>query len=441
MMLGIAAQLPPAGSSGDVPEGAVIFLDFVNSIFWDGTELVNSTELLSDFDVADVNGDGLVLGAGNWPIATGAFFDTFTDLLANGGVTVVVELTIDGQYNIGTGSQFATGPIMQIMDGTDADLTTNAIYADIYDGFHLYVGDSNDLTEVGGDVDTAQPAGIERRAFTLFRDLGGGSWQTASTTNGGPAQSTTTSHGGGYFTVVEIDVFGVESWTYPLEKARVRRLTVYEAKTPAEIDAATDISDWPQWIAYTTNSSGPAATSHPVTAPAHETGDLIIVFAAFDGTPTISIASGTGWTIGDQQVSNGQVVGAWIWKIADGSDTLTLGSSDSEKMSYVAMSYRNAAAFEAAFTTGTTADAQSPSFSPSGGAGKYAFVSVIMTDGSAGTPAAPPANMSRYMSQVGTSDGGSVYYADKWVDGDGFAPAAFDLTAQEWVGFTLALHA
>lgn len=445
MMLGTVAggliRTPPPTNPSTPPDGAVGWADFSNNFYWqNGVEVVASA-ILTGIDPFDINGDGLVLGAGQWPKATGALFADIVALLADGGVTVEVEFTLDSKANIGSGPVYANGPVMQIMDGTDADLTTDAIYADIYDGFHLYVGDKGDLTEVGGSVDTAVSAGIERRAFTLFRDQGGGLWQTASTTNGGPAQSSTTSHDGGYFTVVQIDVFAVESWSYSLENVRVRSLAVFPAKTTAEIDADTALTDWPQWAGYNTNSSGSNVTSHPITMPAADVGDMIVVFAAFDGTPTIGISAGTGWTIGDQQVSNGECVGAWIWKIAEGSDSLTLSSTASEKMSYIAMSYPNATGIEATFTTGSAADAQSPSFSPSGFTGKYAFVSVIMTDGSAGSPAAAPANMSRYMSQVGASDGASVYYADKWVEGASLAPDAFDLTAQEWVGFTLALAA
>ncbi|AZO29436.1 hypothetical protein [Mesorhizobium sp. M1B.F.Ca.ET.045.04.1.1] len=427
------------GGGPTPPAGAVAYASFVDNFFYSRGAEVAAADIMSGINLADVNEDGLKLGTGNWPKMIGDMFTDFTGLLAVGGVTVEVEFTIDSKSDIGAGTVYSTGPVMQIMDGTNANTTVNAIYADIYDGYHLYVGDSNDLTEVGGTVNTTVSAGIERRAFTLFEDIGGGSWRTASTTNGGPAQSTTTTHSGGYFTVVEIDIFTVEDWSYYLQNARVRSIAIFPAKTTAQIDADTDIGDWPSWAGFTTNSSGADATSHPVSPPAANVGDMIVVLAAFDGTPTIGISAGTGWTIGDQQISNGACVGVWLWKIATGSDSLTLSSSSSEKMSYVTMSYPHATSIEGGYVIGNGANAQSPGFSPGGGDGKYAFLSVVCTDGSAGSPSSGPANTNRFIRQVGSADGASVYLADKWLDGTSFAPDAWTTTAQEWVGFTLAL--
>lgn len=427
------------GGGPTPPAGAVAYASFIDNFFYSRGAEVAASDIMSGINLADVNEDGLKLGTGFWPKVIGDMFTDFTSLLASGGVSVEVEFTIDSKANIGGGAPYASGPVMQIMDGTNANTTADAIYADIYDGFHLYVGDKNDLTEVGGTVNTSVNGGIERRAFTLFEDEGGGVWRTASTTNGGPAQSTTTTHSGGYFTVVEIDLFNVEDWSYYLQNVRVRSLAMFPAKTTSEIDADTEVNDWPSWAGFTTNSSGSNVTSHPISPPAANPGDMMVVFAAFDGTPTIGIAAGTGWTIGDQQISNGEVVGVWLWKIATGSDSLTLSSSAAEKMSYVTMSYPGATSIEAGFVIGNGANAQSPGFSPAGGEGKYTFISVICTDGSAGSPSNGPANTNRFIRQVGAADGASVYVADKWLEAASFAPDAWTTTAQEFVGFTFAL--
>ncbi|RWD00161.1 MAG: hypothetical protein EOS58_30745 [Mesorhizobium sp.] len=427
------------GGGPTPPAGAVAYASFVDNFFYSRSAEVAVADIISGINPADINEDGLKLGTGYWPKVIGDMFTDFNSMLATGGVTVEVEFTIDSKSDIGAGPAYSFGPVMQIMDSTNANATADSIYADMYSGSRLYVGDENDLTEVGGSVNTAVPGGIERRAFTLFEDEGGGVWRTASTTNGGPAQSTTTTHSGGYFTVVEIDLFNVEDWSYYLQYARVRSIAMFSAKTTTEIDTDTDVSDWPSWAGFTTNSSGADATSHPVSPPAASPGDMIVVLAAFDGTPTIGIAAGTGWTIGDQQISNGACVGVWLWKIATGSDSLTLSSAASEKMSYIAMSYPNATSIEGGYTTGNGANGQSPGYSPAGGEGKYAFLSVVCTDGSAGSPGSGPANANRFIRQVGSPDGASVYYADKWLDGASFAPDAWATTSQEWVGFTLAL--
>ena len=69
-------------------------------------------------------------------------------------------------------------------------------------------------------------------------------------------------------------------------------------------------------------------TSHSINMPTGlSAGDLILVFFASDGVPAISIntgVSGNNWTIEADHVSGTAASGAVIWKIAEGSDALTL---------------------------------------------------------------------------------------------------------------------
>ncbi|MCU0678065.1 MAG: hypothetical protein MUF19_00555 [Candidatus Pacebacteria bacterium] len=124
-------------------------------------------------------------------------------------------------------------------------------------------------------------------------------------------------------------------------------------------------------VVQSTSSGGNTAVglSTAITLPSGVTnGDLLMVFFIKDGTAAPTSTVGTGWTAlnggaGTAQYSIG------YWKIADGSDTLTINHASS-KTAYVA--YRitghdpNTAPTEATAVTGTSVSPNPPSLNPAG---------------------------------------------------------------------------
>lgn len=75
-----------------------------------------------------------------------------------------------------------------------------------------------------------------------------------------------------------------------------------------------------------------SGTSHVISMPAGvSVGDLIVVALTSSGNPTISVGSGTGWTSLVQTAVGGNGArGAVYYKIADGSDALTIATSTAQ---------------------------------------------------------------------------------------------------------------
>jgi hypothetical protein len=213
-----------------------------------------------------------------------------------------------------------------------------------------------------------------------------------------------------------------------------------------EIETSTEVNDWPIYVGVDGYEVfGSATTSHVLTMPypSHEIGDLLIAIVSIDGSQTMTIGAGTGWTIGEQIVSNSAVTAMWLWKIAEGTDTatdpLTVTSSGATKSSYVTFAFRGVYTVEAAaMITGTTADVQPPSLSPSTGTGKYAFISVVCFDAGAAFNGMPSDYQNNH-NWLASTDSASILTAQYFRETNAFNPDPWDTDAEDWVSFSLAI--
>lgn len=445
MMLGVIHSPQVSSEPPNIPDGAEYHMDFIGNKFYEGTTEVSASTLMADYDAGDRTADGLDMTEestpGGWPKATGNLYAYIEDKLANGGFTMFVEVINYSQESL-SNEYKPDGPILEII--SEGSPNTNAIYADMYSGYNMHVGYNAAFDEVVANGDYSVTAGIQRMAATFFADEGGGVWRTSATMNGAPVDEVTTAYAGDWQPdITEIDLFSVEFWDYLMHYCRIRSITFFDAKTTSEIETDTEVNDWPVYVQVEGNIEFSDTTTHTidmVSFPSHQAGDFLLVVYAVDGSPTVSINSGTGWTIGGQTTQGG-VTFAWLWKFAAGGDTLSLATSAAERGSYAVYAFRNVADFEvSSFATGSGADAQTPSLSPTPGTGKYACLSILGMESGTGTEYNDrPPDAQQHYNWIGSSNGASVMSALQYRETSNFTPDAWDTDAEDWIGMTLVL--
>jgi len=182
-----------------------------------------------------------------------------------------------------------------------------------------------------------------------------------------------------------------------------------------------------------------AFTDPEVTLPSGVTaGDRLVVIFAFDGRSTITIASGTGWTIADQSQASGSGHSAAILtKIADGDDALTIGISG-EANRIIAYRISNAGQLYFAVSANNTSDM--PTLAPAGGPDDYLWISAITRDGAV-VATNPPEN---YSGLVTISSGGggtnvAMSAASRELSTSSEKPGSFDISIGNGVNYTIAI--
>jgi hypothetical protein len=186
-----------------------------------------------------------------------------------------------------------------------------------------------------------------------------------------------------------------------------------------------------------------ATTSHPITLPAGvNVGELLLVTFTCDGAPTLTITTGSGWNVIGPTAQGSNVTGAIYWKIADGTDALTIGTSTSQDSSHRCRRY-NTTSNTATTVTGTsttaaaTPNGNAPAHTPPGGADDYLWVVTYHGDGT--TPSAAPTNYTD-LSTAFNSGGRSVSYAERELNASSEDPGAWTCVITNLVMFTLAIE-
>lgn len=190
----------------------------------------------------------------------------------------------------------------------------------------------------------------------------------------------------------------------------------------------------------TVGSAG--STSHPITLPTGVTaGDLLLVIFGVRSNPTVSVGSGTGWTkLGQQSQATAQTT-AIFYKIATGSDALTLSTTTSQRST--AGTYRITGAsgvVEGAGAGATSTNPDTPNLTPAGGAKDYLWIStssIVIGTVSASAAPASYTNLTNYPSGAGT--GISLCIAERGLNATSENPGAFTAASTTWAGYTLAI--
>jgi len=231
-----------AAAAGDVPAGALAYLDFLNGVYYAGSHQAVSNLLGGTFDISKIEARGLyissVAAGQHSPNAIGDLFTVLSDGLAN-GCTIITEFEpIDDNL-----AQSTAGLHVYYLDNADPDLSTEflSVESAAGGGSGVIIADGAGFTfgPLADNFNTplAQP---QRCAATIARDITT-TRQYAMSTNGSTADTDThdTAHD---FTPVRIALWALEEWSWWPDDWCVRTFTVYPAQEPAALPALSTIS-------------------------------------------------------------------------------------------------------------------------------------------------------------------------------------------------------
>jgi hypothetical protein len=218
----IASAVAKPGIVPGLPDGAVAHLDFIGGYYYaGGTERAVATLLGPDFVPGDISAAGMEItyANSNRVIAAGALLSDLAALLPD-GMTALFEIDHASK---------PAGAFFYVEDGLDTALVKTS-----GSPVEMVLDDTYDVELHGGAAGFAA-SGIQKIAFTLNRDLGGGSWQTACSVNGGTVFSASASYN--HFTEHLITIDDVRLFQTPFLgiDVTVRRLTFYAAKPSSEL--------------------------------------------------------------------------------------------------------------------------------------------------------------------------------------------------------------
>lgn len=202
--------------------------------------------------------------------------------------------------------------------------------------------------------------------------------------------------------------------------------------------------DFPQVAAVNGGSMGADNVNHTVNLPAGiAAGDLLLVFFASDGAPTITFPA--GWTGLFQVDSGGEVVfGVW-YRIADGTEgaTITATTSDYEQSahtSYLITGYSGTP--EALYATAASDYPDPPELTPSWGADDTLWFAACGYDDGTRTVTTYPADYSNGRNDRTTYRlGCGVGSGRRELNADSENPVSFHISeSEEWVAATVAIR-
>lgn len=172
-------------------------------------------------------------------------------------------------------------------------------------------------------------------------------------------------------------------------------------------------------------------------------GDLILVLIAIDQNRLLNIdtkASGTGW-----QVLNGivttEVTLYSCWKIADNFNTLIINLPAIDSVTYSSFRISGGVSIEQSVssTTGSTANPDPPSLTPSGGAKDYLWLTVVAHDAQVVATAAPTGFSNLNSITAAATGGVSISWASQNLNASTIDPDPFTAAAEQFIAVTLAV--
>ncbi len=192
--------------------------------------------------------------------------------------------------------------------------------------------------------------------------------------------------------------------------------------------------------------SGGTNSSHALTMPAGvATGDLLMVFTTTASGVTFSVSAGTGWAIVDQiDSASGAIRGAIFWKVADGSDALSVGISSARALGariirVLAGTFDAATPFDqTSATPATGANPDPPNHTPSGGADDYLWIAV--RHGSTAATSAAPTNYDDLRTASTGANATLVSIAERELNASSEDPGVFTAGSSQNVVRTVAIH-
>lgn len=212
-----------------------------------------------------------------------------------------------------------------------------------------------------------------------------------------------------------------------------------------QFDEQTTTDPYPDVAATIAGADSVNGTSHVIsTFPSGTTaGDLLVVVYSVDGSPTCSTTS-TGWDKIGQASNGANVTGAVFWKIATGSDSLTITTSASERGTWVI--YRitghdpSAPIAGSASANGSSTNSNPPNVAPAAGSGAYLWIVTRSGDANLVQATAAPTNYGALINSDESASGGAAT-ATAWRKATASSedPGTFTSGSEQWVSWTIAI--
>jgi hypothetical protein len=171
---------------------------------------------------------------------------------------------------------------------------------------------------------------------------------------------------------------------------------------------------------------------------------LLVVHVSSDGNPTLSDGSGLWTKVGQVSQSTLQT-SAVFWKVAAGSDTLTITgsggvSSGSEQYSNMAWEIENADTVEGASLNQNAADPDPPNLTLAAGSKQAIWLAVVGCNATT-VPSAGPSGWSNFDTQVGSGGAGaSCASAELDATASSQDPGIFTSVSTQYTMFTLGCY-
>ena len=191
------------------------------------------------------------------------------------------------------------------------------------------------------------------------------------------------------------------------------------------------------------STAGVNTTSHPITLPSGiSAGNLLLVVFSSDGSPTIGIdtgASGNNWQTIGPSASGANETGAVFWKVAEGSDALTVTTSNSEQSSHISFRITGADTVTGSVTNSSSTNSNPPSHTTTMPSQDILWIATRTGDDVTVATAAP-ANYGNLQTITATAAAGaSTNTAERELAATTEDPGVFTSTNEQWACFTLAV--
>lgn len=211
------------------------------------------------------------------------------------------------------------------------------------------------------------------------------------------------------------------------------------------------MANFPAIVNEAWSSTTSDGTSHTVNLPTGATGDLLIVFVAFDGDVTITWPGGYTVLQADTNDGDAAITTEVRYRVTDGSEgaSISLTTGASEKMSAMALRFTNYTGTPEAGTAAITATGlpnaspNPPSLSPSWGAADTLWLVWIGMDGAVNVNT----GSARRNELISTNGSGGAAtdiqhaFSAIHVNAASRDPATFTITASDqWVANTFAIQ-
>lgn len=191
-------------------------------------------------------------------------------------------------------------------------------------------------------------------------------------------------------------------------------------------------------------SAEPGSTNHVINMPSFDVGDLLVCFFSCDSVSTRTFTPTSGWTLLAQQANSGTeaVRGLIYYKIAEGSDTLTITTNSTEGSSAIAIAVKDGGTPTATGIGGNSTNADPPEHDI-GVADACLWIAAVgrdldagnsfITDGSSGW------DDFHYLTSKNQINGADVAIVTKNANASSQNPGAFTSTTEQWWAFTIAI--